>query len=124
VWSELAREHGVRKPPVVYECVGVPGLLQSIIDDCPYLTRIFAAGGHYTGDQIQVTPATQKAVRISFAGGPEKLDWYGTLDAVCDGRLDPTPCIGQVVGLDDLPDALDRARRSEGPPRIIVHPRA
>ena len=123
VWRELARERGTKKPPVVYECVGVPGMLQSIVDDCTYLTRIFAAGGHYTGDQLSVTAATQKGVRISFAGGPGMVDWYGTLDAVCAGELDPTPCIGEVVGLDGLPDALDRARHSEGPPRIVVHPR-
>jgi threonine dehydrogenase-like Zn-dependent dehydrogenase len=122
-WRELGREQGTKKAPVVYECVGVAGMLQSIVDDCTYLTRIFAAGGHYTGDQLSVTAATQKGVRISFAGGPGMVDWYGTLDAVCDGSLDPTPCIGEVVGLDALPAALDRARRSEGPPRIVVHPR-
>jgi threonine dehydrogenase-like Zn-dependent dehydrogenase len=123
VWRDLAREQGTKKAPVVYECVGVPGMLQSIVDDCTYLTRIFAAGGHYTGDQLSVTAATQKGVRISFAGGPGMVDWYGTLDAVCAGELDPTPCIGEVVGLAGLPDALDRARHSEGPPRIVVHPR-
>lgn len=36
--------------------------------------------------------------------------------------LDPTPSIGMVVGLDDVPDALDMARRSAGPARIILHP--
>ena len=49
-------------------------------------------------------------------------DWYGTLDAVCEGRLDPTPSIGMVVDLDGVPEALDLARRSDGPPRIVVHP--
>jgi threonine dehydrogenase-like Zn-dependent dehydrogenase len=123
VWRELATKRGsLKTPPVVYECVGVAGLLQWIVDECTYLTRIFAAGGHYTGDQLSVTAATQKGVRISFAGGPGMQDWYGTLDAVCDGQLDPTPCIGEIVGLEGLPEALDRARHSQGPPRIIVHP--
>jgi hypothetical protein len=27
-----------------------------------------------------------------------------------------------VVGLDGIPDAIDLARKAEGPPRIIVHP--
>src|SRR4029079_13503477 len=103
VWRALADERGTKKPPVVYECVGVPGMLQSNVDECTYLTRIFAAGGHYTGDHLSVTAATQKGVRISFAGGPGMVDWYGTLDAVCDGVLDPTPCIGEVVGLEALP---------------------
>ena len=49
-------------------------------------------------------------------------DWYGTLDAIATGRLDPMPSVGQVIALDGVPDALERTRRSEGPPRIVVHP--
>jgi hypothetical protein len=35
---------------------------------------------------------------------------------------DPMPDIGEVIDLDEVPDALERARRSEGPLRIVVHP--
>lgn len=38
------------------------------------------------------------------------------------GRLDPLPSIGTVIGLDGVPEALELTRRSEGPPRIVVHP--
>lgn len=53
---------------------------------------------------------------------PHPVDWYGTLDAVVDGRLDPLPSIGKVIGLDEVPDAIDQARKSHGPPRVVVHP--
>jgi threonine dehydrogenase-like Zn-dependent dehydrogenase len=49
-------------------------------------------------------------------------DWYGVLDAVVEGRLDPLPSIGKVIGLDEVPEAIAAARRSDGPPRIVVHP--
>jgi threonine dehydrogenase-like Zn-dependent dehydrogenase len=123
-YRTINEARGLKHPPVVIECVGASGLLQSVIDECPYRTRIYAAGGHYTGDSISVTTASQKGVLVQFAGGPEMVDWYGTLDAVCEGRLDPTPAIGEVISLDDLPDRLGLTRRSEGPPRIIVHPSA
>jgi hypothetical protein len=29
-----------------------------------------------------------------------------------------------VIGLDEVPAALDLARKSQGPPRIVVHPNA
>jgi threonine dehydrogenase-like Zn-dependent dehydrogenase len=61
-------------------------------------------------------------VTIQFGGGPHPQDWYGTLDAIASGRLDPLPSVGKVIGLDDVPAALDLARRSDGPPRIVVHP--
>jgi hypothetical protein len=30
--------------------------------------------------------------------------------------------VGKVIGLDEVPGALELARRSDGPPRIVVHP--
>jgi hypothetical protein len=32
------------------------------------------------------------------------------------------PSIGKVIGLDEVPDALELTRKSEGLPRIVVHP--
>jgi threonine dehydrogenase-like Zn-dependent dehydrogenase len=121
-WTELVFERGITKPAVVFECVGAPGLIQNIVDSCQMWTRIFAAGGWYTGDTLDCTAATHKGVTIQFGGGPHPEDWYGTLDAICEGRLDPLPSVGKVIGLDEVPAALELTRRSEGPPRIVVHP--
>ena len=123
VWREIAaRALDHRRRAVVFECVGAPGLIQSIVESCDMGPRIFAAGGWYTGDTLDCTDATHKGVTIQFGGGPHPDDWYGTLDAICEGRLDPLPSVGKVIGLDEVPEALDLTRRSEGPPRIIVHP--
>jgi threonine dehydrogenase-like Zn-dependent dehydrogenase len=122
VWHDLAAERGSAAPPVIYECVGADGLLQRIVEECPPGSRIFAAGGWYTGDVLNITTATKKGVSIQFGGAPGAEAWYGTLDAVLSGRLDPRPSIGMVVGLDGVPDAIDLARKAQGPPRIIVHP--
>lgn len=107
---------------VVFECVGAPGLIDRIAAEAEFYTRIYCAGGWYTGDTLNITQATQQGLTFQFGGGPMPQDWYGVLDAIVEGRLDPLPSIGEVVGLDDVPDAIDRARRSDGPPRIVVHP--
>ena len=107
---------------VVFECVGAAGLIQKIVDSVDIGTRIYCAGGWYSGDSLSVTDATRQGVTIQFGGGPHPQDWYGTLDAIAAGRLDPLPSIGAVVGLDEVPNALDSARKSTGPARIIVHP--
>ena len=122
VFRELAHQRIVMKPAVVFECVGAPGLVQRVIDECEMWTRIYAAGGWYTGDSIDCTRATHKGVSILFGGGPRPEDWYGTLDRICAGQLDPLPCVGKVIGLDGVPAALEATRRSEGPPRVVVHP--
>ena len=136
VWQELAlggREvpslvemnHGDVEPIpgcYVYEFVGHPGVLDGIVNACPADTRIFTAGGAPEGDHLSSATAKKKGVVIHFGGGPKHEDWYGTLAAVVSGSLDPSPVIGMVVDLDGVPDAIDLARRADGPARIMVHP--
>jgi threonine dehydrogenase-like Zn-dependent dehydrogenase len=122
VWQETATARQVTAPAVIFECVGAPGLLQRIVDECPPGARILAAGGWYTGDTIDVTGATTKGLSIQFGGAPGPDAWYGTLDAILSGRLDPRPSIGMVVTLEGVPDAIELARKADGPPRIVVHP--
>lgn len=122
VWRELRTERALWGPLVLFECVGAAGLIQQIVQSADMGTRIYCAGGWYTGDSLSITDATRKGVTIQFGGGPHPQDWYGTLDAIASGRLDPLPSVGAVIGLDEVADALDSARKSDGPPRIVVHP--
>ena len=122
VWREIRVERGLWGPAVVFECVGAPGLIQKIVDSAEMGTRIYCAGGWYTGDTIDITAATRQGVTLQFGGGPHPQDWYGTLDAIASGRLNPLPSVGKIITLDEVPDALDLARKSDGPPRIVVHP--
>jgi len=121
-FREARAQRGLPGPAVVFECVGAAGLIQSIVESAEMATRIYCAGGWYTGDTLDITTATRQGVTIQFGGGPHPQDWYGTLEAIAAGRLDPLPSVGKIITLDEVPDALDLARRSGGPPRIVVHP--
>lgn len=122
VWREVRAERGLWGALVVFECVGAAGLIQKIVESVDIGTRIYCAGGWYTGDSLSVTDATRQGVTIQFGGGPHPQDWYGTLDAIASGRLDPLPSVGAIIGLDEVPHAMELARTSDGPPRIVVHP--
>ncbi|HME49710.1 zinc-binding dehydrogenase [Mycobacterium sp.] len=122
VWREVAKHQGITTPQVIYECVGADGLVQNIVESCEFMARVFAAGGWHGNDLLSCLDATHKGVTIQFGGGPHLQDWYGTLEAVIEGRLDPMPSIGKVIALDDVPEALDQVRKSHRPPRIVVHP--
>lgn len=125
VFDAFRRERAARHlsgSAVVFECVGAAGLIDRIAAEAEFCTRIYCAGGWYTGDTLNITQATQQGLTFQFGGGPMPQDWYGVLDAVVDGRLDPLPSIGEVIGLDEVPAAIDRVRRSDGPPRVVVHP--
>jgi threonine dehydrogenase-like Zn-dependent dehydrogenase len=121
-FNEVRADRGLPGAAVIFECVGAHGLIQSIVESAEMGSRLYCAGGWYTGDTLDITTATRQGVTIQFGGGPHPQDWYGTLDAIASGRLDPLPSVGKVITLDEVPDAIDMARRSDGPPRIVVHP--
>ena len=122
VFRRARAEHHLGGTAVVFECIGAKGLIDRIAANAEFYTRIYCAGGWYSGDTLNITQATQQGLTFQFGGGPMPQDWYGVLDAVVQGRLDPLPSIGKIIGLDEVPDAIDQVRRSEGPPRIVVHP--
>ncbi len=107
---------------VVFECVGVPGVLDSIIMGVERGTRIFSVGGPPEGDHLHTMTAKRKGLNIQFGGGPLPEHWLEAFEAVCSGRLDVTPMLGPTVGLDEVPAALDAARDANGPARIVVVP--
>ena len=107
---------------VVFECVGVPGVLDSIIKGCERGTRIFSAGGPPEGDHLHTMVAKRKGVNIQFGGGPSMTHWNEAFEEVCSGRLDVTPMFGWKVDLDEVGNAINDARDANGPARIIVVP--
>jgi threonine dehydrogenase-like Zn-dependent dehydrogenase len=122
VWRETFRANNFQTTQVIFECVGKNGLMQNIVDSCEFMARVHAAGGWYDAGTVDCTAATHKGVTIQFGGGPLPQDWYGTLDAVVAGRLDPLPSVGRTIGLDEVPEAIDQVRKGQGPPRVVVHP--
>lgn len=122
VFRKVRAERHMAGSAVVFECVGAAGLINKIVTEAEFSSRIYCAGGWYTGDTLDITKATRNGLTLQFGGGPMPQDWYGVLDAVVAGKLDPLPSVGKIIGLDEVPAALEAARRSEGPPRIVIHP--
>ena len=122
VFRKVRAERHMAGSAVVFECVGAAGLIDEIVTEAEFSSRIYCAGGWYTGDTLDITKATRNGLTLQFGGGPMPQDWYGVLDAVVAGKLDPLPSVGKVIGLDEVPAALEAARRSQGPPRIVIHP--
>lgn len=122
VFREIRAERHMGGSAVVFECVGAAGLIDTIAREAEFSSRIYCAGGWYSGDTLDITEATRNGLSLQFGGGPLPQDWYGVLDAVVAGTLDPLPSVGKIIGLDEAPDALAQARRSEGPPRVVIHP--
>ncbi len=107
---------------VLFECVGVPGVLDGIIRSCERATRIFSAGGPPKGEHLHTMTAKRKGLNLHFGGGPSMPHWNEALEEVMSGRIDVAPMGGRVIGLSEMPQAIDDARDANGPARIVVQP--
>lgn len=130
-WTDLAGsalpsspllEPSARPNTVVFECVGVPGVLPAVMDSVPPHTRIVVVGVCTQPDTIYPAVGITKelAVRFVFAYRPE--EFVTALDWITDGTVDVGPLITAVRGIDDVADAFAELRRPEEHCKILLTP--
>ena len=114
---------GMRRPNLVYECVGKPGLLNEIIHWVGFGARIVMGGFCLEPEQLYVPSAQMRRLKINFAAGEEPQDMELALRSIADGRIDVRPWLGAGIGLSGVGDALARMSDPSTPVRIVVDPR-
>jgi threonine dehydrogenase-like Zn-dependent dehydrogenase len=110
------------KHPVIFECVGMPGVIESIIEGAPLFSRVVVVGVLVGADQITPAMAINKELDLRFAFGYTPLEFRDTLQMLADGKLDPSPLITGKVGLDGVSAAFDVLGRAESQAKILIDP--
>jgi threonine dehydrogenase-like Zn-dependent dehydrogenase len=114
---------GSRRPTIIYECVGLPGLLQKIIESAAFDSRIVMGGYCMEAEQLYVFAAQNKRLTVHFAGGEEPQDMQLALRSIADGSIDITPWLGARIGLSGVGQALGEMSGPQAPVRTVVDPR-
>ena len=110
------------RPCVVFECVGVPGLIQQIFQGAPRDARVVVAGVCMESDRIEPFLGIQKELSVQFALGYWPEEFAATLQHIACGRLDVDPLITGKIGVDGVPGAFEELRRPERHAKILVEP--
>lgn len=116
-------ELGNRRPSVIYECVGTPGLLQKIIEAAAFDARIVMGGYCMEPEQLYVFAAQNKRLTVHFACGEESQDMQLALRSIADGSIDVAPWVGSRIGLSGVAQALGDMSGPRAPIRTVVDPR-
>jgi threonine dehydrogenase-like Zn-dependent dehydrogenase len=109
--------------PVVFECVGVPGILDQVITAAPLATRVVVVGVCMGDDTIRPSYAINKEVDLRFVLGYTPAEFRRALHLMADGTIDPSPLVTGTVGLDGVADAFDALGDPETQAKILVDPR-
>jgi threonine dehydrogenase-like Zn-dependent dehydrogenase len=112
------------KFPVIFECVGAPGVIESIIDGAPLFSRVVVVGVCVGEDRFTPAMAVNKQVDLRFALGYTPLEFRDTLHMLGDGRVDPRPLLTGKVGLEGVGAAFDALSRPEAHAKILIDPQS
>jgi threonine dehydrogenase-like Zn-dependent dehydrogenase len=116
------------KQPVIFECVGVPGVIDSIIGGAPLFSRVVVVGVCVGGDQITPAMAINKELDLRFVLGYTPLEFRDTLNMLAEGKVDPRPLLTGTVGLEGVDAAFTalgdpgRAGGSQSHAKILIDP--
>ncbi len=112
------------KHPVIFECVGVPGVIESIIDGAPLFSRVVVVGVCVGVDQITPAMAINKEIDLRFAFAYTPLEFRDTLHMLAEGKVDPRPLITGIVGLDGVEAAFAALADPDMHAKILIDPRS
>jgi threonine dehydrogenase-like Zn-dependent dehydrogenase len=112
------------KHPVIFECVGVPGVIDSVLAGAPMFSRVVVVGVVVGTDQITPAMAINKEIDLRFAFAYTPLEFRDTLQMLAEGKIDPAPLITGTVGLDGVDAAFTALGNPEGHAKILIDPRS
>lgn len=109
--------------PVVFECVGVPGMIEQVVTAAPLLSRIVVVGVCMEADSFRPSIAINKELEMRFAFAYDPADFHQTLEWIASGRVDVSPFVTGTVGLDGVPAAFDDLADPGLHAKILIDPR-
>ncbi|HEY1057243.1 MAG TPA: zinc-binding dehydrogenase [Limnobacter sp.] len=119
----LAEKAGLGpKRPVVFECVGVPGVLNQLMEGAPFMTRIVVVGVCMEVDKIEPALAVNKEIELRFVLGYTPLEYRDALHLIAEGQVKAQPLITGKVGLAGVAGAFEALGNPEKHAKILIDP--
>jgi threonine dehydrogenase-like Zn-dependent dehydrogenase len=110
------------RPAVMFECVGVPGVIQQIMDGAPPAARVVVVGVCMETDRIEPFFGIVKQLNLQFVLGYTAEEFAASLRHIAEGRVDVAPLITGTVGLDGVKEAFADLAHPERHAKILVDP--
>jgi (R,R)-butanediol dehydrogenase / meso-butanediol dehydrogenase / diacetyl reductase len=109
-------------PDAIFECVGVPGLLQRCIEVAPPHGRIVVVGVCMEEDRLRPRMAIRKEIALQFAFAYARADFDTAMRHLAAGTVRARDFVTSLIGLDALPDAFEALRRPSAEVKVLVDP--
>ena len=110
------------RPVVIFEAVGVPGMLDACMRMAPKGTRITVVGACLEADTVRPIIGIGKELSFQFVLGYEPDEFAAALMAIAEGKVDLEPMITGSVTVDGVPQAFADLGHPDAHAKILVQP--
>ena len=113
---------GGGRPLVVYDAIGVPGVIADVLRRAPRLSRLLVVGVCMERDEITPFHGIAKELSIDFSLAYDPGEFASSLRSIAEGELDLSPMITGEVDLDGVPGAFAALGQPDEHCKILVVP--
>lgn len=110
------------RPGVIFECVGVPGVIQQILEGAPKSARIVVVGVCMEPDHLEPFFAINKELNLQFVLGYTPEEFAETLHFIAEGKMKVEPLITEKVGVEGVKGAFEELAHPDKHAKILVEP--
>jgi threonine dehydrogenase-like Zn-dependent dehydrogenase len=110
------------KPALIFECVGVPGVIQQIFESAPRDARIVVVGVCMESDRNEPMLGIMKELNVQYVLGYTPAEFASSLKLIAEGKVEASSLITAKVGIDGVAKAFDDLGNPEAHTKIIVEP--
>ena len=112
---------GVRTP-VIFEAVGVPGMIDQAMRIAPKDARILIVGACIQEDRFHPMLGIGRELNLQFVLGYDPGEFAAALNSIVEGKVDLRPWLTAAVGIDGIPQAFVDLADPEEHAKIMVTP--
>ena len=110
------------KRAALFECVGVPGIIQHMMEKAPRDARIVVVGVCMESDTIEPMFGIVKELSLQFVLGYTPEEFARSLNLLAEGQVDAPALISEKVGLEGVKGAFAELGNPERHTKILVEP--
>jgi threonine dehydrogenase-like Zn-dependent dehydrogenase len=111
-----------RRPAVIFECVGVPGLIRALMAAAPPQARLVIVGACMEQDHIEPIYGINRELSLQFVLGYTSDEFATTLSHLAEGKLNVEALITEKVGVEGVAQAFTDLASPETHAKILVEP--
>jgi threonine dehydrogenase-like Zn-dependent dehydrogenase len=110
------------RPLVIFEAVGVPGMINEAMRMAPKNARILIVGACMQQDHMYPMLGIGRELNLQFVLGYEPAEFASALTALADGKVDLAPWITGTVDIEGIPQAFADLADPQLHAKILVTP--